>query len=89
MAVVTVKGLPVVCNFGGKYTLPSVVIFSSESVYIWHAAVQHEDLKRPKNTILSVKCLKAGQWLNSPRKVTTGSFRMTVSTGRRIVLSSM
>ena len=46
-----------VCNFGGKYKLPSVVTFSSEYVYVRHAAVQHEDFKRPKNTIRCVKRL--------------------------------
>ena len=57
VAVATGKGLPVICNFDGKYKLLSVVTFSSECVYIGHAAVQHEDLMRSKNAIRYAKRL--------------------------------
>ena len=46
-----------VCNFSGKSIIPSAVTFSSDSVYVGRAAVQHEDLKRPMNTIRYIKRL--------------------------------
>ena len=57
LAVAAGKGLPVVCCFGDKYTLPSVVTFASKCVYVGRVAVQHEYLKRPKNTIQCVQRL--------------------------------
>ena len=57
VALATGEGIPVACSLGGKYTLAQVVTFTSDYVYVGRAAVQHEDLKRPKNTIRCVKRL--------------------------------
>ena len=38
-AVATGKRLSVFCNLSGKYTLPSLVTFTSECVYVGYAAV--------------------------------------------------
>ena len=62
VAVSTGRTKPTVCNFGGKYTLPSVVTFSDKCFSVGHGAIEQEDRTHPEQTIKCVKRLMGRSW---------------------------